>query len=205
MRPTSSHPARLFATAKTHKFTDTKQINTNNLKLCPIIDQTGTHLYDCSKIISQYLQPLAINEHTTSNSLSFPDILWANTLDSNEENVSYDVDSLFICIPLGETINFIVYEIYVRKKLEPFCEKSVSIKLLNKVCKGCTFLADGRLIRQVDGCPMSGPISVVLSNIFCVKMEFDVVKPLKSKLYNVISVIFIVNRSRTNQINFSKN
>ena len=30
---------------------------------------------------------------------------------------------------------------------------------------------------------MGGPISVVLSNIFCVKIEFDVVKPLKPKLY----------------------
>ena len=30
---------------------------------------------------------------------------------------------------------------------------------------------------------MGGPISVVLSHIFCVKMEFDTVKPLKSKLY----------------------
>ena len=36
---------------------------------------------------------------------------------------------------------------------------------------------------QVDGCPMGGPISVFLSNIFCVKMEFDVAKPLKPKLY----------------------
>ena len=30
---------------------------------------------------------------------------------------------------------------------------------------------------------MGGPISVVISNIFCVKMEFDIVKPLKPKLY----------------------
>ena len=51
------------------------------------------------------------------------------------------------------------------------------------MCKGFTFLADGRLIRQADGCLMGGPISVVLSNIFCVKMEFDVVKPLKPKRY----------------------
>ena len=55
MRPTSSQPARLFATAKTHKFTDTKQININNLKLRPIMDQTCTHLCYCSKIIAQYL------------------------------------------------------------------------------------------------------------------------------------------------------
>ena len=93
------------------------------------------------------------------------------------------MDFLFTSIPLGETIDFIVDESYVRKKLEPFCKKLVFKKSLNKLCKGCTFLADGRLIRQVDGCPMGGPISVVLSNIFCVKMEFDVVKPLKPKLY----------------------
>ena len=30
---------------------------------------------------------------------------------------------------------------------------------------------------------MGGPISIVLFNILCVKMEFDVVKPLKPKLY----------------------
>ena len=85
MRPTSSQPARLFATAKTHTFTDTKQTNINNLKLRPIIDQTGTHLYGCSKIIAQYLQPLAINEYTIFDSLSFPDILPENPLDSNQE------------------------------------------------------------------------------------------------------------------------
>ena len=94
-----------------------------------------------------------------------------------------DVDSLFISFSLGKTIDFIVDEIYIRKKLEPFCEKSVVKELLNKLYRGCTFLADGRLIIQVDGCPMGGLISVVLSNIFCVKMEFDVVKPLKPKLY----------------------
>ena len=33
MRPISSQPARIFSTARTHKFTDTKQININDLKL----------------------------------------------------------------------------------------------------------------------------------------------------------------------------
>ena len=52
MKPTSSQPARYFAIAKTHKFTDIKQINIDDLILRPIIDQTGTHLYVCSKIIA---------------------------------------------------------------------------------------------------------------------------------------------------------
>ena len=156
MRPTSSQPARLFATRKTHRFIDIKQLNIN--KLHPIIDQTGTHLYDCSKVNAQYLQPLAINQYTISETLSFPNILKENLLDSNEENVSYVVDLLFTIIPLGETTDFILDEIYFQKKLEPFCKKSVFKKWWNKLCKGCTFLADGRLIRQVDGCPMCGPI-----------------------------------------------
>ena len=125
MRPTSSQLARLFATRKTHKFIDIKQLNINNLKLHPIIDRTGTHLYDCSKINAQYLQPLEINQYTISETLSFPDNLKENLLDSNEEYVPYVVDLLFTIIPLGETIDFILDEIYFQKKLEPFCKRSV--------------------------------------------------------------------------------
>ena len=61
------------------------KLNINNMKLRPIIDQTGTHLYDGSNIIVQYIQPLAINEYTIFDSLSFPDILPENPLDSNQE------------------------------------------------------------------------------------------------------------------------
>ena len=89
---------------------------------------------------------------------------------------------LLSSIPFGETIDFIIGETYVRKKLESFRKKLVFKTLLNKLCKGGTFLAGGRLIRQVDGCPMSGLISVALSNIFCAEMEYDAVKTLKSKL-----------------------
>ena len=38
------------------------------------------------------------------------------------------------------------------------------------------------MIREVEGYPVGGPISVALSSIFCVKMKPDVVKPLKPKL-----------------------
>ena len=57
------------------------------LKLRLIIDKSGTHLHDCSKIIAQYLQPQAINEYTISNTLSFPNIFRENPLDSNEEYI----------------------------------------------------------------------------------------------------------------------
>ena len=38
-------------------------------------------------------------------------------------------------------------------------------------------------LKQVDGCPMGGPISVVFSDIFMCKMEFDAVVPAKTIFY----------------------
>ena len=40
--PSLHQPARCFASAKTHKFGNLSDINVNNLKLQPIINQTWT-------------------------------------------------------------------------------------------------------------------------------------------------------------------
>ena len=71
MRPTSSPPAKIFAAAKTHKFTDIKEININDLKLHPVINQTGTNLMTVRKQIANILQPLAINEYITFDTYLF--------------------------------------------------------------------------------------------------------------------------------------
>ena len=58
MRTVANQPTKLFATAKTHKFNNIKDINIEELKFRPIIDQTGTFTYNCSKVIAEYLKPL---------------------------------------------------------------------------------------------------------------------------------------------------
>ena len=47
----------------------------------------------------------------------------------------------------------------------------------------CVFSANNRLIKQIDGCPMGGTISVVLSDIYVCKMKEDIVAPSKSLFY----------------------
>ena len=64
MCPVSNRPARFFVTAKTHKFKSLEEINVDQLKLRPIIDQTGTYIYNASKVVAKYLKPLAKNEFT---------------------------------------------------------------------------------------------------------------------------------------------
>ena len=55
MRPESNQPAKLYGTAKTHKFEDLEDITPQNFKCCPIIDQTGTFTFKAAKVISNYL------------------------------------------------------------------------------------------------------------------------------------------------------
>ena len=55
MRPHSNQPGRFFATAKTHKFNSYDEITADNIKIRPIIDQTGTHTHEAAKIVSKYL------------------------------------------------------------------------------------------------------------------------------------------------------
>ena len=67
------------------------------------------------KQVANILQTLAINEYMNFDTLSFPDILRENPLDSNEKYASDDADFIFISIPLGEAIEFLFDEIYVQK------------------------------------------------------------------------------------------
>ena len=70
-----------------------------SLKSRPIITQTGTLTYNAAQVISKYLQPLFKNEYP---------ILKSNPpLDPDERYVSYDVESLFINVPIIDIINFI--------------------------------------------------------------------------------------------------
>ena len=57
MRPKSNQPARLYATAKTHKFNDLDEVTAKKLKSRPTVDQTGTLTYDAAKVIGEYLKP----------------------------------------------------------------------------------------------------------------------------------------------------
>ena len=59
------------------------------------------------------------------------------------------------------------------------CKKSIFQKLLLNLTKECVFSSNGKLLKQIDGWSMGGTISVVVSDIFMWKMEFDVVVPAK--------------------------
>ena len=74
-----------------HKFQNFVDINISNLKLSSTIDQTGIYLYlydNLSKVIAEYVKPLASNDCRISDILSFSSLLKDHPLDKNEESVS---------------------------------------------------------------------------------------------------------------------
>ena len=75
MQPDSNQPARLYGTAKTHKFETLQDIAVANLKFRPIIDQTGTFAYNAGKVISYYLRPFCKNEYSSNDTQKFRSML----------------------------------------------------------------------------------------------------------------------------------
>ena len=63
------------------------------------------------------------NEFVTNNMQDFPALL-NNVPIFADEDVSYEIESLFTNIPIKDTTDFICEEIYVHKKLEPICKKT---------------------------------------------------------------------------------
>ena len=127
--------------------------------------------------MASYLRPFSKNQYTISDTLKSLNLLKNADTNANYEDVSYDVGSIFTSTPVVETIEYILKRIYTNKELKPTCEKSIFKKLLIKLTKESVFSANNRLIKQNDGCPVGGPISVVFSNIYMCKMEDNVVKP----------------------------
>ena len=184
MRPVSNQPGRLYATAKTHKFSSSDEITIEKLKFRPIISQVGTYTYNAAKVIADYLKPLCQNEYKINDTQSFPSMLKdQEPLNPNEEYVSYDVESLFTNIPVDETINYIINEIYQKKKLPQICSKTIFKRLLYKLMTEVSFQFNYKLFKQTDGCTMGGPLSVTLSDIHMIRMETDVVVPIRPIFY----------------------
>ena len=93
------------------------------------------------------------------------------------------MEALFTNIPIDETINYIINEIYQKKKLPQICSKTIFKRLLYKLTTEVSFQFNYKLFKQNDGCTMGGLLSVNLSDIHMIRMETDVVVPIRSIFY----------------------
>ena len=151
-------------------------------------------LFSGAANIAKYLKPLCSrNNCVIRNTQKFPmSLKQQDLLLPDEEYVSYDVESLFTNVPVHETIDYILQEIYVKEKLPKICSKLIMKRSLLKLATENTFMLNSNFYKQIDGCTMGGPLSVIFSDIYMTKTEEEVLKPTNPSFYkrfvdNIIS------------------
>ena len=171
LRPTGSHPARLYGTAKVHKA---------DIPSRPILSMPGTAYHKIADLTTEWLSVVpecGINSSTKMIADSLKDV----QLEEGEEIVSFDVSSLYTNVPVQEAIEHCADLLYSGEYELPPVEKETFIKLLSLcVCDVLMLTHDG-FYKQIDGLAMGSPPAPLLANGWLSK--FDPIIKGDAKLY----------------------
>ena len=159
LNPVGSRPGILYGLSKVHK-----TLVNGLLKMKPILSAIGTVSYCLAKFLVPILAPITNGPSSIINSFDFNKEL----LDQNASLVmgSLDVDALFTSIPLDETINIGVNELFKNSNEVSKLSKTDVHDLLNLATKESLFLFDGEYYYQTDGVAMRSPLGPTLANLF---------------------------------------
>ena len=157
--PIGCKPGVLYGLSKVHK-----TLVNGIPKMRPILSAIGTASYNLSKFLVPILNVLVNGPYTIINSFSFNKEVQKQ--DPSLVMGSLDVDALFTSLPLDETINICVSELFKDKELVNGLNRTEIKSLLELASKDTLFLFDGVLYHQIDGVAMGSPIGPTFANIF---------------------------------------
>ena len=152
-----STPGIVFGLPKTHK-------NENPTR--PIFSAIGTQAYKISKFFVPILNKLTTNLYTINNSFSFVDYLSKISNVDNLFMVSFDVESLFTNIPLQETIDICISEMFHNTNMVSGLNKENFKKLLEMAVLNSYFIFNEKFYVQHEGVGMGLPLGPTFANIF---------------------------------------
>ena len=115
-------------------------------------------------------------------------LLYRNLSKIQKMLASLDVESLFTNIPVNETIEIIIHEVYNHPDIAPPNMPRESLKNLLYICTTKTPFSSpkGDLYQQIDGVSMGTPLGPTLANFYASYVEnkvFDNNPSLKPKVY----------------------
>ena len=157
-------PGYAYGTVKTHK--------TGN-PLRPIISQVSTATYKLAKRLNSLLKPYIPAQFSINSTEEFLDILRAKRPDGIIASI--DVESLFTNVPINETIDVILDEVY-EKRSNGLPSLKLSRHILERLLKACTKDApfrgpDGQLYLQKEGVAMGSPLGPLFANFYMSRVE----------------------------------
>ena len=160
--PTSTSIPTMYGLPKTHKA---------GTPLRPILSKVGCFNHAFARWIGKRLEPLREAKSIARDSFTL-DFL-ANPSLVEGYFVSYDLVSLFTNIPLDQTIDIILDQLYPRnsgipEKDQRFAGMSKTIfkRSLDWCLRNNTFIFDQKYYVQTDGIAMGSPLAPILADIF---------------------------------------
>ena len=153
-----STPGILYGLPKVHKVL---------VPLRPIFAACGTPTYKLAKFLVPLLSTLTVNEYTIKNSSEFVNSLSGLELTSDMVMASFDVQNLFTNIPVKETIEITISELFRNNCVDiagitaKYFRSLLEVAVLNSY-----FIFNNLLYKQVDGVGMGLPLGPTFANIF---------------------------------------
>ena len=140
------------------------------LSFRPILSAIGTCNYNLARFFVPIIKQFIINECTVKDSFLFCKEIIAQDL--NLFMTSFDIQSLFVNIPLDETISICVDLVFHKKEKVKGMFKQHFKQLLTFSVKSSCFLFIV-YYKQVDGVVMGSPLRPTLANLFLVYYEHE--------------------------------
>ncbi|KAF7677257.1 hypothetical protein TCON_2655 [Astathelohania contejeani] len=154
---TGSVPGILYGLPKVHK---------TGIPIRPILSAIGTFNYKLAKFLVPLLEPLTLNEYSVKNSFEFVKEVSALKLGYPTVMASFDVESLFTNIPLLETLDLCVNQLFANSDLCGGFNKKQFRSLLGLSVQDSIFMFNNLYYKQIDGVAMGSPLGPSLANVF---------------------------------------
>ena len=167
LRATGSSPGILYGLPKIHKLDFSSKF-----QFRPIFAAYNTPSYNISKFLVPILSKLTVNEYTVENSFKFCQDVGNLSNSDNLFMASFDVENLFTNVPLNETINIILDQLFTLPNSTVIgLTKDLFKNLLELSVLNSFFIFNGKLYKQIEGLGMGLPLGPTFANIFMCFME----------------------------------
>ena len=158
------------------------KIHKEGVPLRPIVSSINSVTYNIAKHLATILAPLVgSTPHHIHNSSDFVNKIKNLKMSVDETMVSFDVTSLFTCIPTAEAVESVMERLQQdtslsnRTGLNP---KQIGT-LLNLCLTTTYFKFRNDFFRQKHGCAMGSPVSPIVANLYMEKMELKALASYK--------------------------
>lgn len=164
----------IYGNPKLHK-------DTHNPPLRPIISQIGTPVYEVAKTINNLIVQYMPKEYVIDSTYEFIEI--CKSIRKPKHFASLDVESLFTNVPVAETIQIILENVYNhRSKQPPDIPRLILEELLLICTTQCPFRDHkGTLFVQQDGVSMGSPLGPTLASYYMCHIENNAFQNLSIK------------------------